>query len=258
MKQNKINKLFLILVSIQTIILGILFLIQILRIYYGNDKIFTLDICKKYILQILPVIILWIVLIIFSFIYLQINKYNFKNISKITNTMKLKTFESICPLHQEGTLDNEYMLLDKENKKRKIAGIINIIVLLLCSIMGFGYLVQTKHFSSDGDLTNQAIQMTIHLIPWVIISLISSIIYTVYNEYSAKTSIELIKTIISSEGRKEIITKKDIRKQKIINIARLAIIVLSITLIIHGTYNGGASDVYQKAINICTECIGLG
>ena len=78
MKQNKINKLFLILVSIQTIILGILFLIQILRIYYGNDKIFTLDICKKYILQILPVIILWIVLIIFSFIYLQINKYNFK------------------------------------------------------------------------------------------------------------------------------------------------------------------------------------
>ena len=69
---------------------------------------------------------------------------------------------------------------------------------------------------------------------------------------------DLIKTIIKSKGKKEFITKQDIRKQKIINIARLAIIVLSIAFIIHGTYNGGASDVYQKAINICTECIGLG
>ena len=258
MKQNKINKLFLIIVSIQTILLGILFIVQVLRIYYGNDQTFTADICKEYILQILPVIILWVVLLIASYIYLEVKNYKLKNIAKLTNDLKLRTFESICPSYEEGILDNEYMLLNKEKQKRKNAGIINIVILILCSLMGIGYLVQKEHFLSNGDLTKQAIQMTIHLIPWVIISLISTIAYVLYEEHSAKVSIDLIKIIIKSKGKKEFITKQDIRKHKIINIARLAVIVLSITFIIHGTYNGGASDVYQKAINICTECIGLG
>ena len=64
--------------------------------------------------------------------------------------------------------------------------------------------------------------------------------------------------IETSDGYRVARTTYGEYKQKIINIARLAIIVLSIAFIIHGTYNGGASDVYQKAINICTECIGLG
>ena len=259
MKNNKLtDKLFLLIVSAQTILLGILFIVQILRIYYGNDATFTSDICAKYIKQILPVIILWVLLIIVSYVYFYQTNKNFKNISKSTNLMKLKTLEAICPTYSEGVLDNEYSLLKKETKKRKIASIINIVIVVLCSIMGIGYLVQTKHFESSGDLTSQAIQMTVHLLPWVIISFVSLIATSIYSEISAKTSIDLIKLIIKSAGKKEVITSTDIKKQKIINIARLALIVLSISFIIHGTYNGGASDVYQKAINICTECIGLG
>ena len=41
-------------------------------------------------------------------------------------------------------------------------------------------------------------------------------------------------------------------------IAQLSIITISICLIVVGVLNGGASDTLQKAINICTECIGLG
>ncbi len=259
MKQNKlINKLFLIIVSIQTVLMGILFIVQILRIYYENNALFTREICVKYIVQILPVIILWIVLIVVSFIWFNLKGESNKDIAKFTNLAKLKSLEYICPKHIDGTLDNEYQLLTKEQKKRKIAVIINIVIVVLCSLMGFGYLVQTKHFASDGDLTKQAIQMTIHLMPWVIISFISLIGCTLYEEYSARTSIDLIKTIIKANGKKVVITKENIKKQKMINITRFAIIILSIVLIIHGTYNGGASDVYQKAINICTECIGLG
>ena len=36
------------------------------------------------------------------------------------------------------------------------------------------------------------------------------------------------------------------------------IIVISICLIVIGIFDGSVSDVLQKAINICTECIGLG
>ena len=39
---------------------------------------------------------------------------------------------------------------------------------------------------------------------------------------------------------------------------RLAVLVVAIVFIILGVMNGGANDVLIKAINICTECIGMG
>ncbi len=36
------------------------------------------------------------------------------------------------------------------------------------------------------------------------------------------------------------------------------ILAISLLFILLGIFNGGADDVLIKAINICTECIGLG
>ena len=41
-------------------------------------------------------------------------------------------------------------------------------------------------------------------------------------------------------------------------VARIAIIAVAVLLIVFGIFNGGMDDVLQKAIRICTECIGLG
>lgn len=42
------------------------------------------------------------------------------------------------------------------------------------------------------------------------------------------------------------------------NIARTVLFVLALFFLIIGVMNGGMRDVLVKAINICTECIGLG
>ncbi len=39
---------------------------------------------------------------------------------------------------------------------------------------------------------------------------------------------------------------------------RVALLTAAVLLIIAGILNGSALDVLVKAINICTECIGLG
>ena len=39
---------------------------------------------------------------------------------------------------------------------------------------------------------------------------------------------------------------------------RLALLSAAVALIVLGVMNGGARDVLIKAINLCTECIGLG
>ena len=41
-------------------------------------------------------------------------------------------------------------------------------------------------------------------------------------------------------------------------IIKIAIIVIAISSIIFGAFIGGYNDVLTKAVNICTECIGLG
>lgn len=40
--------------------------------------------------------------------------------------------------------------------------------------------------------------------------------------------------------------------------ARIAVLIVAAALIAVGIFNGGMRDVFVKAINICTECIGLG
>ena len=39
---------------------------------------------------------------------------------------------------------------------------------------------------------------------------------------------------------------------------RIALYALAVVMIVLGINNGGMRDVLIKAINICTECIGLG
>lgn len=252
MKKNSLlNKVLLFIVTIQTILMGLLFIVQILRIYYGNNQTFTREICGKYLLQILPVIIMWIVVIIGSYIYYKKTKSFKENSPKMMNISKLQSLERICP-------NNDNAQLKKEANKRMIASIINIVVVIICSIMGLCYLVNPNHFIPSGNLLEQAIQMGIHLSPWIVISLISIIIRMLYVELSARTSIDIIKQIIKSEGKNS--TKFEVSKnqQLILLVSRISIFAIAIIFIIIGSLNGGADSVLEKAVNICTECIGLG
>ncbi|MBQ6048114.1 MAG: thioredoxin [Oscillospiraceae bacterium] len=47
-------------------------------------------------------------------------------------------------------------------------------------------------------------------------------------------------------------------RENTLKAVRICLLVLAITLIIHGIFNGSMRDVLFKAVRICTECIGLG
>lgn len=252
MQKNKLlDKLFLIIVSILTILMGVIFIVQVLRIYYGNDKIYTQEICGKFLLEMLPIIILWILMVIVSFLYFSFKKNPDKGFAKVTYAARLKNLEAICP-----NVEDEYTEIDREKKKRKYAKITSVVIVCICSIMSLGYLLNPKHFDSAGDLTKQAIDMSICLSPWVVIAFGSMIVTTIYEEYSSKKSIDLVKLVIKNNGKKEVEKVKN--NNLVINVTRGIIIGVSVVLIIVGIFDGGATDVLQKAINICTECIGLG
>lgn len=260
-----IDKLFLIIISVQTVLMGLLFIIQICRIYFAdpNGRPYSREICGQYLGQILVVIIIWILLIIASGIYFIITSKDKKIFAKTSNITKLKILLLNAPDFTNENLNKEYELIKKEEKKRLIYKIVNISILIICSVMGLCYLLNVKHFDTNviGEnvsVTNQIVDMTFYLLPWVIISFASFIIFTILEEISAKNSIELIKLVIKTAGKKVIEYQEDKRKKLAINIARGVIITIAVIFIIVGINNGGAKDVLRKAINICTECIGLG
>ncbi len=262
--KNITNKVFLILTSVQTGLMGILFIIQVLRIYIGNEGTFTREICKDYINQILPAIIIWVLLITISFVNSYIKDTNKgskkEKISKISNITKLHNLENICPsynsnLDSEYKFLKEYKYLEKEKKNRKIGFIITTVIIVICSLLSLGYLVNPNHFDSTGDVTKQIGSMSIYLLPWVIISFGALTCYSVYEEISAKKSIEVIKTIIKTNGKVK--NEKKIKKSNKL-VFQIAILVIALGLIVIGLINDGDSSVLQKAITICNECIGLG
>ena len=42
------------------------------------------------------------------------------------------------------------------------------------------------------------------------------------------------------------------------NITRIVLAVCGVALVVVGIFNGGMASILEKAINICTQCIGLG
>lgn len=254
-KTNKLDKVFLLVTSFQTIILGIVFIIQVLRIYYGNNALFTREICAQYILEILPVIILWVLLIIGSFIYFNITNFKYKSVSKISNVTKLSNLERVCPLIDDEEINNKLLNIKKKNL---IAGIITIVITVISSVMGLCYLLNIKHFDPTGDLSLQAKNMSLHLMPWVIISFGAFIGYSFYKEFNAGIVCDILREVIKTNG-KVIKNKVESKKKNLImKISQISILCIAIAFIIIGISNGGAEDTLQKAINICTECIGLG
>lgn len=62
-----------------------------------------------------------------------------------------------------------------------------------------------------------------------------------------------------ADGRDE--NRRDVRDRnegRRIRGLQAALLVLSAAMIAHGIWNGSMADVLNKAVRICTECIGLG
>ena len=259
MKKNNdklVDKLFLIILSVQTFLMGIAFITQILRIYFGEGK-YTREICIEYIMEILPVLIIWIVMIIASFIYFFVVNRKEKNKVKLTSLGKLQALLRIAPGYTEGTLLGDNPEIKKEENKRLYSKLINLGVLVICSIMGLLYLVNPNHFD-EGHPTDGIIRMSYCLLPWVIISLAASIASVFYNEASAKRELELVKQLIKSNGRVKPSYIPNKKMELIKAITTYSLLAVAVALIVVGIFDGSAKSVLLKAVVICTECIGLG
>ena len=183
MEKIKIFKIIKILTAIFSGAMIIGFIIQLSRIFFGNlNPMFSRELVGKYIFQILPVIILWIICVVLGIVFHFLTNEKQKQLVKSTNEAKFKLLDSMLP---DDILDlDEYQLLLKQKKKRLIALIISSIIYVICFIMISLYLFNPDHFIYNGDINGQVIDMLINMCPWLVISLITLICYTYYVDFN--------------------------------------------------------------------------
>lgn len=257
MKRENIYKLIKYITAFFSVIMIICFIVQLARIFFGNlNPMYSRDLVGKYLLQILPVLILWVLAIIVGLIFsLFVKEKKFVYV-KTTEEAKLKILETNIDSSLE---DNEdFNNLKRLKFKMNVALIISLVIYAICLVMVSLYLFNPKHFIYNGEINKQVMDMFINIIPWIIIALITLVVYTYYVNYVSKKGVNYAKAIIKTEGKVKKTYKRIKKELLIINLVRASIIVLAITLIIVGVFAGEAQRVYQKAVNICTECIGLG
>ena len=130
----------------------------------------------------------------------------------------------------------------------------------LCMVPILIYITNGNHFP-NGDLEPMFLALIAHTLPWTLIGLGILMITTVLQEKSMEREILAAKEQIKLEkagGVKPEANGRDGRQAERARFLRIALLIVAVMMIVAGTFNGSARDVFGKAVKICTECIGLG
>lgn len=139
--------------------------------------------------------------------------------------------------------------------KRKLIRIINIAITLLCSVVFLIYALNDKHFHQT-DINGSMIKAMCILVPCLIVSFGCTIFTLYYSEKSIRAELALIKQapVVNNVPTNNMAASHTDKTF----IVKYVVLIASVILLIYGFSTGGTADVLTKAINICTECIGLG
>ena len=126
------------------------------------------------------------------------------------------------------------------------------ILCLICGGMAGRFLLDWSNFASR-DLEVVVRQMAIETFPWIGLAFILLMAAEQWNFRLLMKELELRR---SAPKRKPDAAAPEKTTGR--NVIRVIIAAAAVALIVLGVMNGGMFDVLVKAINICTECIGLG
>ncbi len=135
---------------------------------------------------------------------------------------------------------------------RKIHTYISIGLLGLGSLVFLAYAVNPANFPSE-DITGSMARGTKYMLSCLLIPFGYAVFSSYFTRASIKKEIELVKTI--APNRQSQLT---VENKCAVSVLRWVLLGVAVLFIVYGYFSGGTVDVLTKAVNICTECVGLG
>lgn len=146
--------------------------------------------------------------------------------------------------------------INSERKQRRNELFALFVSLGITALLFLFYALNPENFGSGAEITNSVIKSMWVLLPLLAIDFVFAVIISYRSKKSYENELELLKKLpVKKEAQKE---ERSAKKETNILAIKLCLILISVALLAYGFFAGGTADVLTKAINICTECIGLG
>ena len=263
MNESKIRRIHLIYACVLSGLLlavSVLFIASCIGIYTSGDRPFTRASIGAAFRQIAPVVYVAIAAIAGAVALKLLLPYNKKDKASIPLSMTLNRLAKRCPM--VSCTEFERAKIERERFIRRILIYGGAAIVALSMIFSLIYVLTPGRFPYE-NVNEEVATAVVVVFAYFLQSLVYALVASFYIDASMTREIEYIKEVIArltGEGVKlaPIDETECPTKKKIVLIARCVIPVIAIVFIILGINNGGMSDVLQKAVRICTECIGLG
>lgn len=259
-KIKRIHMIYGILLSVVTVIAGICLIVSCYSIYHtgivNDTQPYSPEIVASAFSRIALPVYLCLALIVGGFILhiaLPPQKKKpavEKNQQLILERLYAKTDLSQC---------DEAMrcAIEKQKKNRRLHSVISAVLLVIGCVIFLSYACNGNHWHNS-QINASMSKAVLILFACLAIPFGYSVFTAYYHRRSLGKEIELMRQASNVAGRKpEKAAPKASNARKIL-IARCVFLVLGIGILLFGYFTGGMADVLTKAINICTECVGLG
>lgn len=257
MTKKRIHLIYGILVSAAAVIAGICLIVACVGIYRSGDHPFTRESVAAAFAEIAIPVYIFLALVIGGFILdLFLPRENPKLPVQKQYGVILER------LHKKLDLDRCDPALSKairrEQSVRRLHGYICLGLLAVCSIIFLCYGLNIDHFHKE-DMNGSMIRAMYLFIPCLVIPFGYGVFTAYWSRRSIQKEIELVKQALAAGAPAPAVQSPAPRRgEKGVNIAKYAILTVSLIILIYGFIAGGTADVLAKAAAICTECVGLG
>lgn len=251
---KRIHRIYSILLSLIIIIAGICLIVSCIQIYNSGKQPFSREAVANAFSKIAIPIYICIFMTILGFvldIFIPNKSDKIKNI--VTKDMTLENLQNKKDLSQCNI--DVVSAITIERKRRRFHSTARMVVIFISSVVFLIYATNSDNFHQS-NINGSMIKAMCILIPCMLISFIYSLFTVIINEKSMTTEIELLKKVPAKETTANDECKCSCDKK--LAIIRFAFLLIGMGILIYGLATGGTRDVLTKAVNICTECIGLG
>ena len=246
-----IKRIFGVLLSVSIIISGICLAVGCFSIYDSGEHAYSrLSVADTFSRIAVPVYICIALTVIGFILDAILPKCSKKAGNGIPERNLLKSLSSRKDISC-GSKDITSAVL-KERSKRRTVGLTTAAIIFTLSAVFLVYALNKNNFSED--INGSVIKALRVLFPCVAVSFAFSVFASYYCSRSMKREIGLLKQLSNNaakDGNKR-------KKSNAVLIAKISVLSVGLISAVIGCIAGGTSDVLTKAVNICTECIGLG
>ncbi len=267
---RKIRFWYGIFLSALTLIVAFLFAAETADLYYsrlasGGDIYTRQVVGQRLSLLVIPVS-LWFLTAVGAFV-LSVLYPTAETRKKQGDAAALRRLKKRIPMGESAEFLAEKQRFDRYRLIRVLAWSVAALFTAASAILAIVYLARTSHFAA-ADVTAEILSLVKHVLPWVGGSFVLLVAATAADYLTVRPMLASAKKLVvlgkgaplrmrAGAGKTER-ALEGLRSEKTLLVVRCVLLAAAVALILWGVFNGGATDVLIKAINICTECIGLG